>query len=118
MNRGRKDVTFAAGDIVKFNVQGKTGNAKKLGPAYKGPYKVLGMRSNVTVRIENVQTGEHDTVHVSKLSPMAVAKDDEPRIPQSTFVGMIQVGDSLEFRGQFCRRHGRCPRPLVDATWE
>lgn len=70
---------YQVGDLVYVKVSAKLpGLVRKLAPHWKGPFEVVEVLSEVTVRLKGVKHRDDKIVHVEKLKPASITKIATP----------------------------------------
>ena len=81
---GAVRVTFSEGDLVWLLVPAiPVGTTPKLSKLWRGPFVVIGKLSDVTYRIENLDTGKPQVVHVNRLKKCHVRPERLQTIGES-----------------------------------
>lgn len=77
-NRGRKERNFELGDLVYLkNEACETGVSKKLSARWSGPYRITGIVTPVTYRIQKAHSRQEMTVHANRLKKCVSRNGDK-----------------------------------------
>lgn len=99
------EMPYRVGDAVYLKIfETRTGFAKKLSPKWRGPFEVVEVLSDVTVRLKGIRLGDDKIVHIDKLKPAPVTvrasrdesvrtqvRDDRPSVNRENVAVEINI---------------------------